>query len=953
LDGADPAGMGTPPASGATVSTWNDKSGNGKNATATGTSTYISGGGVNFTGSSYFLNQTFAMNLSQRSIFVVFQETTTSYSAGVIVFIPTPNTGDDSGSTSGMTCEIGFPDNLWFYGNNDGYRSMIGGSHPLPKAIYHDSMNGTTGSGYLNGTNATNVTAGYTATTCSGYALGGRWQGGSMSASYRQNGVIYEILVYNSALTTSQRQQVEGYLAHKWGLQTSIPSTHPFYSVRPHLRAFQPIDVPGCALWLDAADSSTITLNGSTVSSWADKSGNGNIVTQATSANQPTYVTNVVNGNPVLRFNGTSHVLQKTSFTSLGTNSVSFWLVERNLSNSGGGAPFSFNSGPNNGIVFQNNNGLQPLPNSVPYTSSVARIVFYNRTNTGSGDSGYLNGTVVSIRDDNTTGTYGTTFAVGMRILSTIYTSGDICEILIFIGMPTVSERQQVEGYLAHKWGLTSRFSTPLTIPGCAMWLDGADPAGTGTPPVSGTTISTWVDKSGNSNNGTSGTAAFQTDALGGYINFTGSQSYVITNPNIVVNQYFTIFIVEQIGNVSPSQDYVLMKGSTNDNNRNLHIVYRGGSPVIAFAFYFNDLNVNISSYGYGTGNTQPTRLWTFSFIANSRNIYLNGTSIASDNNNTFLASWTGARIGSHPSPSDYYIGKIRELMIYSGTVNTTQRQTIEGYLSQKWGLGVSSTNPSTHPFYRFPPASLPFSPRNISGLQLWLDGADATTVTGTTSVTAWRDKSTNGYVANSFVNSVPNPSLVPNIRNGNGVIQYTAGNGSSIANFVLAQTMSIFKVYYPINQSIGSPFIEQGPNVNNESGFFFHSQNDNNFYIRAGSIGLANFGTTTVSNTWQMIEGINPDPANGNTVAFYVNGTTRASGGTQSDTTTITKTLYINGRGGANNLSYNTYLAELIIYNIGLTSSQRQQVEGYLAHKWGMSASLPSTHPYSKFPPP
>ncbi|MFM5944980.1 MAG: hypothetical protein ACKO9G_16710, partial [Dolichospermum sp.] len=39
-------------------------------------------------------------------------------------------------------------------------------------------------------------------------------------------------------------------------------------------------------LWLDAADSSTITLNGSTVSQWNDKSGNGRNAIQATATNQ-------------------------------------------------------------------------------------------------------------------------------------------------------------------------------------------------------------------------------------------------------------------------------------------------------------------------------------------------------------------------------------------------------------------------------------------------------------------------------------------------------------------------------------------------------------------------------------------------------------------------------------------------------------------------------------------
>jgi hypothetical protein len=46
LDGTDPAGTGTAPSSGATVSTWVDKSTSAKNATAGGTPTYLSGGGI-------------------------------------------------------------------------------------------------------------------------------------------------------------------------------------------------------------------------------------------------------------------------------------------------------------------------------------------------------------------------------------------------------------------------------------------------------------------------------------------------------------------------------------------------------------------------------------------------------------------------------------------------------------------------------------------------------------------------------------------------------------------------------------------------------------------------------------------------------------------------------------------------------------------------------------------
>ena len=39
---------------------------------------------------------------------------------------------------------------------------------------------------------------------------------------------------------------------------------------------------------------------------------------------------------------------------------------------------------------------------------------------------------------------------------------------------------------------------------------------------------------------------------------------------------------------------------------------------------------------------------------------------------------------------------------------------------------------------------------------------------------------------------------------------------------------------------------------------------------------------------------------------------------------------------------------AEVLVYNAEMTVTQRQGIEGYLAWKWGLQASLPATHPYS-----
>jgi hypothetical protein len=50
--------------------------------------------------------------------------------------------------------------------------------------------------------------------------------------------------------------------------------------------------------------------------------------------------------------------------------------------------------------------------------------------------------------------------------------------------------------------------------------------------------------------------------------------------------------------------------------------------------------------------------------------------------------------------------------------------------------------------------------------------------------------------------------------------------------------------------------------------------------------------------------------------------------------------------------LFYNGKMAEIIISNYSWDTVERQQVEGYLAHKWGLQASLPNDHPYKSSAP-
>ena len=86
----------------------------------------------------------------------------------------------------------------------------------------------------------------------------------------------------------------------------------------------------------------------------------------------------------------------------------------------------------------------------------------------------------------------------------------------------------------------TSYFN-PTLVGGCSLWLDGADPAGTGAIPANGATVSTWADKSGNSKNMTTyaGTVLFYTSPSRIYLN--GSSSLINTS---FTSQTYTLFIV-------------------------------------------------------------------------------------------------------------------------------------------------------------------------------------------------------------------------------------------------------------------------------------------------------------------------------------------------------------------------------------------------------------------------
>ena len=91
----------------------------------------------------------------------------------------------------------------------------------------------------------------------------------------------------------------------------------------------------------------------------------------------------------------------------------------------------------------------------------------------------------------------------------------------------------------------------------------------------------------------------------------------------------------------------------------------------------------------------------------------------------------------------------------------------------------------------------------------------------------------------------------------------------------------------------------------------------------------------------------ITPDPDNGGQVSWYKDAT-RGSCTTWARTVQTPvlcqDDLYINTRGGTSQLHAN-YIAEVLIFKVGLSAAARQEVEGYLMWKWGLQTRLPTAH--------
>lgn len=233
--------------------------------------------------------------------------------------------------------------------------------------------------------------------------------------------------------------------------------------------------IPTDSLQLHLKADAGVNVTGTEVTSWSDQSGNGNSATQTSSSNRPIIVNNSMNGEPVIRFNGSSDFLELPSandlkirnsdyevfivYRSQNTHSnIEFILASNELAHYELHTNSSFPAGLRYIPNFTGNNYID-LGSTGQYTNQQPYLINLEATST-SGRLAVNNEDSIS-SSANAHSTSTANLLLGKRGDSSFHLNGDIAEVIIYNRVLSVADRQSVENYLSNKYNIDVPPVTP------------------------------------------------------------------------------------------------------------------------------------------------------------------------------------------------------------------------------------------------------------------------------------------------------------------------------------------------------------------------------------------------------------------------------------------------------------------------------------------------------------
>ena len=241
--------------------------------------------------------------------------------------------------------------------------------------------------------------------------------------------------------------------------------------------SWDPSQLSSLAAWYKA-DAITGLSDGDPVSTWSDESASGWDAT-ASSTDRPTYKTSILNGLPVVRFNGTDHYLAlgavdasrnvsgSTIYAVLQTDVTAatfrcWWFTGIAGSTSSARTLANLSSVARIGgrTLDSDSFASVSVTTNVPVSSWVLHGGVFDNANGTMAQfvQASANGTASLGSSGTTSNTASSAVMIGTNgnASSTAFFDGDIAEIVFAHQALGTTDREKLEGYLAHKWGLTA-----------------------------------------------------------------------------------------------------------------------------------------------------------------------------------------------------------------------------------------------------------------------------------------------------------------------------------------------------------------------------------------------------------------------------------------------------------------------------------------------------------------
>jgi len=572
---------------------------------------------------------------------------------------------------------------------------------------------------------------------------------------------LHEVIMFDGALSSLDRQKMEAHLIWKWGAQRdsvagvdTFPSDNPYYKYIPDtVTPYNPAaklngTTPTLALWFDAAEPASIVQSGTLLTRWKNKAQSfGNIqkdqlavanganycaiATAKTVGSSTTVTVTLLNPTTypifssgcVIAIRGTSDdsMFGLHTLGSGGTNS-SFTITISSAATidvTGGiativSSPASFSSTgspPGLSLALINCNVSSP---NITYTDNIDTVGITGIVGTGSwgngltrinGYTGIPTGTINFLRGGTFSAFTATSGNISLvnGIINNISSAGGSGSPFIITLTNAIS-------------GVQSG-STIVILGSGSGFDDGPYTVVSTNAPTNFTTITLQLRKTGSAVTYSGGFIVFVRGGIN--VPYTPSSKNGLPaldlssrSVNYMISEAATNNCFTTSGFTNQLSVFIVMSQATKPTSTtaNIYDIFSTFPTVGNFRMFFTSgsrFSPTLNSYTQGAYPPEP------SWGVNAFNIYEVTYNPASGWLYSYINGQgeTGASLinlyGTALTESQWFRlfpgtgldGKLCEVLVFNETLNTQDRQRVEGYLATKWDL--QSLLPTGHPYYK------------------------------------------------------------------------------------------------------------------------------------------------------------------------------------------------------------------------------------------------------------